>query len=226
MIQRNFVFTTFSLILIMGLLQSYNLFKEYFSPLRDYQSQVSRLNHKVEQEKLKTALLQDQFKDFQFQVAEVLPDNRNGKDLHSYQMRGIASIAKPGLESLDLSGSLREKMKAEFRSKDYKKSSQKAQEMIAKYPTSPFVVEAYFFLAESYFLNAQYQECLDVIDQMVQLFPDQELTGYIMLRMGQILQARNRSEEAAEVFQVIMKSFSQNMELKAQAEKLLKTVEL
>jgi TolA-binding protein len=87
------------------------------------------------------------------------------------------------------------------------------------------VIQAYFFWAESLYMNHQQQECLDVVDQMMTQFPDHELTGFIMLRMGQILQERSRTEEAAEVFKVVRQNFAGNVELKTQADKLLRAIE-
>ncbi len=83
------------------------------------------------------------------------------------------------------------------------------------------VTQAYFFWAESLFLRGEQKACLDVIDQMIDLYPDHDLTGFIMLRMGQILQLRSRTEEASEVYRTVMQSFASNHELHSQAEKLL-----
>ena len=63
----------------------------------------------------------------------------------------------------------------------------------------------------------QQQEGLDVIDQMMAQFPQHELTGFIMLRMGQILQIRNRVEEASEVYRLVGHNFPSNHELVSQA---------
>jgi hypothetical protein len=60
---------------------------------------------------------------------------------------------------------------------------------------------------------------------MVTQFPDHELTGFILLRQGQILISRHRPEEAGEVFHLVKTKFSYNHELSSQADKLLATAE-
>jgi hypothetical protein len=61
---------------------------------------------------------------------------------------------------------------------------------------------------------------------MMNQFPDHELTGFLMLRMGQVLQAQNRTEEAGEVFRVIESHFAFNHELRGQAKKMSQVLEL
>ena len=88
------------------------------------------------------------------------------------------------------------------------------------------IPEVLFFQAESLFLLSDYVESLKVMDQLMMQFPQNELTGFIMLRMAQIMQARNQNEKAAEVYSLIMDRFKSSRDLKQQAEKLLASLEL
>jgi TolA-binding protein len=205
----------------MGLMQSFFLFKDYFSPLKDYRNKVSTLNLKLEKEKLKTAQLQNQAFDFQQEVASHLPalESIVAKP-ENYQLRNLASVTQKPLGAFEMAGTLSEKARAEFRNKDYQKAARSFELITQKYPTSPQVIQAYFFWAESLFMNNQAQPCLDVIDVMMTQFPDADLTGFIMLRMGQILQGKSRLEEAKEVYRTVGVKFAGNHELKSQAAKL------
>ncbi len=225
--KQNFLFITFCMVLITGLMLSYFKFKEYFSPHRDDFRKITQLKQTVEEKDLAIAALQSQLIDFHQEVAAQIPAlKRIEKIPRTFQMRNLASVTQTPTESFEMSGALSEKARAEFRSGDFKASANRLSKLVQKYPTSPVVVEAYFFWGESLFMTGQHPECLDVVDQMMTLFPEHELTGFLMLRMGQILQSRNRGEEASEVYRIVKQNFSFNSELKLQAQKLSETVEL
>jgi TolA-binding protein len=221
---QTYLFVIFCLLLTTGLIEANHLFHDYFSPMKAQQEHIVRLEAQVERQKLQVAMLKNQIADETQQVAWAVPALENMKPgSKNYALRNIASVSQAATESLDLSKPLLEQAKAEFRRGEYDQSARTFQELMKKYPTSPVLVESLFFQAESYFMNGKYQECLDVVDHMITQFPDHELTGYILLRQGQILEARHRSEEAEEVFRLVMKKFAYNHELSKQAKKMLET---
>jgi TolA-binding protein len=221
---QTYLFVVFCLILTTGLLEVNHLAHEYFSPVKDQNARIAELEARLERQKLQVALLKNQIVDETQQVAWAVPAlDQMKKDAGTYSLRTIASVSQAAVTPLDLSKPLLEQAKADFRKGDYQKSADGFQQLIDKYPTSPLLVESYFFQAESYFMSRRYQECLDVIDHMITQYPDHELTGYILLRQGQILEARHRDQEAGEVFRLVMSKFSYNHELSAQAKKLLDT---
>ena len=65
----------------------------------------------------------------------------------------------------------------------------------------------------------------EVIDEMVLQFPDHELTGFILLRLGQISEHNNQIEEAQEIYRTVANHFPQKP-LKQQALVLLKSLEI
>lgn len=207
-------------------MQGYFAFQNYFSPQKDQLKQISQLKGELERQHLKVAELESQVVDFQQEVAAQLPalENLPGNP-KNFQIRNLASVTQKPLEAFEMSGPLSEKARAEFRKQDFVASSKTFKAITEKFPTSPQVVEAYFFWAESLFLSNKPQECLDVIEQMLVQYPQHELTGFILLRMGQIFQSRNRGDEAKEVYRSVAKSFSANAELKKQAEQMEKTVQ-
>ena len=60
---------------------------------------------------------------------------------------------------------------------------------------------------------------------MIRLYPESELTGFALLRLGKIYEGRDRIEDAAEIYRSVAFNFTQ-AELKRQAEASLKAVEL
>jgi len=226
---QNFLFIIFCLVLTVGLMESYALFKDHFSSRKEDSQKISSLRENLEREKLQVAELRSQIYDFQQEVAAQLPALEKIDKLspgpQSFQLRSLASVSQKPTSSWELSSPLSAQGLAEFRKKDYSAAAKIFLEITQKYPTSPKIIEAYFFLGESYFLGAKSQECLDIVQEMMTQFPDNELTGFMMLRMGQILQGRGRSEEATEVYKTVAKFFPANQELKNQALTLAKSVE-
>ena len=214
----NLFFSVFCLVLAAALAHSYSLFAAYFSPERDLVRKVAELESKVEREALKRSLAEARLSDYRFQVAKVLPKNAPG-------LRSIASVSVEPVREMDLSGVLLERGKESFNKKNYSEAIFAFKELVNKYPSSSHVVMAHFFLAESYFLLSKPEDALNEIQFMMSQFPDDEKTGFIMLRMGQILEARERYAEAAEVYRTIQREFSSHHALKNQAKELLSKVQ-
>lgn len=200
------------------------MFNAHFSPEVENQKRIAQLQRQVELKKLQAAELQNQIIDFQQQVALQLPAlQRISPSSKNFQLRSLASITQAPTKQFDLSATLLDRGQAQFRDKNFTASAQTFHSLINQFPTSPLVIQAHFFWAESLFLSGEQQKCLDVIDQMIELYPEQELTGFIMLRMGQILQARNRGDEASEVYRAVEQNFASNQELAHQAKEMLQS---
>ena len=224
--KQNFLFVVFCLVLLSGIMQSYMVFEKHFSPEKSQQKKIAKLERQITESKILLAQAQLQYADLQQELAEAMPPLQSiEKTVRKFPLRNIASVSQVKIEGIDLSGVIMERAKSEFRKKDYALAIQSFKNLIEKYPASVKVVEAYFFVAESLFLSQKYPDCLEVIDKMMVQFPEHELTGFIMLRMGQILQQKNRPDEAIEVFRTVEVNFKSNFELRDQAIKLAKAVE-
>ncbi len=221
---QNSFFVVFCLCLTVGLVAAYAVFVGHFNGHEAYEMRLSEMKKQVEKERFNNALLSYQLKDFQQSVAQILPDER--KLQAHYELRNLASVVRSPAsdESLDLSPVLYEKAKKYFNSQDYDKAIQEFSRLLDDYPLSSHGVEAHFFIAESYFLKKDFRSSLAEIDRMVTQFPRHELTGFILLRMGQISEFNNQTEEASEIYKTVLKNFS-NEDLKKQARKLEQSVE-
>lgn len=221
---QNAVFLIFSLSLTVGLVTAYSLFVGYFNGHEQYEARLSLLEKQVQKERLNNSLLTYQIKDFQQTVAQVLPENK--KLQAHYQMKNLAAVVRvpASEEAVDLSGVLFAKGKRYFNGHEYDKAIREFSQLIEKYPLSSHGVEARFLIAESYFLKKDFRSSLSEIDEMVTQYPQHELTGFILLRMGQISEFNNQSDEASEIYKTVAKNFK-NEELKKQARKLAQSVE-
>ncbi len=224
----NSLFVIVCLSITVGLLWGYNEFTNYFNQGKEYQVQVHQLRQQVEREEFKNALLQNQLTDFKQSVAAVLPPNSEIKnDIAGYEMKNFASALRvPASEAqIDLSGLVFEKGKKFFKEQKYEKAIKEFRKVLDEYPLSRYKVESHFFITEGYFLQKDYKNSLDLIDQMLQQYPDNDLTGFVMLRMGQISELNNRLEEASEVYKTVQTHFK-NDQLRAQARKLFEGVQV
>lgn len=217
-------FVIFCLCLALGLMSVYNLFVSYFDGHQQFQRQLIVLEEKVEKEKLKNSLLSYQIKDFQQTVAQALPDKK--EMLAKNELQNFASVVRiPASEDqIDLSSVLFEKGMKFYNNRNYDKAINQFHEMVEKYPLSPHNVEAHFFSAESYFQQKEYKNCLTEVDLMLSQYPDNDLTGFILLRMGRISELNNQPEEAREIYKVVSLNFK-NDKLVKQAQGLLQGVQ-
>ncbi len=103
--------------------------------------------------------------------------------------------------------SILKRAKKFFGEKAYDKAIREFNGLLEKYPLSQHSVEARFFIAESYFLKKDFRNSLSEIDEMVTQYPQHDLTGFILLRMGQISEYNNQAEEASEIYKTVTKKF-------------------
>ncbi|MBK9322555.1 MAG: outer membrane protein assembly factor BamD [Bdellovibrionaceae bacterium] len=217
------LFLIVCLSITVGLLWGYGEFTAYFNQGKEYQIQVRQLEKKLEREEFNYALLRNQLVDFQQSVAVILPPNSQIRnDVASYELKNFSgSLRVPAsIAQLDLSGLFFEKGKKFFKEQKYEKAIKEFRKVLDEYPLSRYKIESHFFIAESYFLQKDYKNSLDLVDQMLVQYPDNDLTGFVMLRMGQISELNNRLEEASEIYKTVQSNFKSE-QLRRQAQSLI-----
>jgi TolA-binding protein len=174
-------------------------------------------------------LARDESRETRELMAQYLPGSLKGlpQDSSTYQLRTIASVTNSTVRDLRIERgtSLLEKAKEEFRSKKFEFSNRQLRELLALYPDSLHAPEARFLLAEGLYQVRDLEGCVEVIEEMIRLYPESELTGFALLRLARIYESRDRIEDAAEVYRSISSHFTQE-ELKKQAKEALKAVDL
>lgn len=219
----------FSAILTIGNLAVFWSVRERYSPIDLYKHKNHLLEKKIAALELQRQLDAEQEEQFQQEVAAALPQalqkvTQKNKD---YALRNLASVVmRPQKDKLyDLvAKSVFESGKALFRKGEYVQANRLFQKVIDRYGFSTQVIEAHFLLAEGLYQTGELDRTTQVIDQMVELFPDSELTGFALLRLGQIFETRDRFDEAVQIYRMVSRIFPYRS-VASQAEKNLRGME-
>ena len=225
---RNSWFLVFILFLLVGLLSLNGFVREEFSPARALEKKVALLESQKNQAELHSKLALDQLNDFRSQVAVVLPAaiEAKGSADSAYPLRQLASVvAKGDPLVIERASSVFEKAKAQFREKHFEDATALLTDLIVNHPDSTHIIETYFLLAESQYQTGEEEKAVETIETMISLFPESDLTGFSLLRLGKIFEKQDRLEDAADVYRSVLNNFKQT-EIVTQATSALKAVAL
>ncbi len=223
------LFGSFILVLCVFWSWSFAIFSHHFSGVDHQKHAVHSLKKDQEVAALEIRLLREEMFAYQQQIAALMPQvaPEEFKGAKGYPMRQLASTL-PGADS----SSLQERLstaylargKTNFRENKIPEAVRVFSDFIVRYPYAPQIGEAYFLLTESYFRVRDYENATKTVQKMVSLFPGNELTGFALIRLGQIFEYERRPEEAAEVYQTVLKSFPQR-EVASQASESIRNLE-
>lgn len=181
--------------------------------VQDMQDQVARTE-------LQSKLLNEQLFDFQQNVAEVMGAQKSNSQLLSNS--NLLNISRlPASENVSESSSrMLARGHSYFNAKKYREALGVFDQLTEKFPASPQALEARFLRAESLYLLGELDLCVDEIETMISQFPEYPMTGYLMIRLSQVLHHRKRTSEALEVLQYIKTHFPNDQQLQSQAQSL------
>ncbi len=224
---RNSAFLVFILILFSGVLSLNGYLHQQFTPVGSLNTKIAQLVEKNREVQFKQQLAQDQLAEFQSQVAIVLPGALKGKSVEeAYPLRQLASVVSKGNQlNIERASSAFEKAKSEFRDKNFEDTTALLEDLIERHPESRHVIEAHFLLAESQYQMGENEKAVETIETMISLFPESELTGFSLLRLGKIFEKQDRLEDAADIYRSVLENFKQP-EIATQAKASLKAVAL
>lgn len=223
-------FLSFILILTAAWMQFYAEVRETFNGVSELNEKLEATHKKMERKELAMALEREEFLEFRQDIAALMPDvlKEKGKGLPGYPYRSLASTitkAKDDQVRKTIAKTLFERGKDFFNKKEYAKADKAFKQVIDRFGYSTFVPETYFLLAESHFQQNELEECTATIQQMVELFPQHELTGFALVRLGRIYEIQHRNEEAVDIYKTVIRSFPQR-DVASQAKNSLKGIEL
>ena len=227
---KNYIFLSFSMLLFTGLIYAHSYLQNYFSGEKEFKIRQEMLTEQMRREKLKLQISEFKFREYQQEVALILPEQlkKKGLEKDTYPIRSLASVhLKIDLERVGISKAKQVflKGKALFRKAQYEKAVEEFRKITDIYSFSVKVVESQFLMAESYFQLRKFDKAIAVIDGLVSQYPDHELTGFSMLRLGQIFEFQDRAEEAEGLYKTILQSFS-NHDLQQQTKIALKAMKI
>lgn len=100
------------------------------------------------------------------------------------------------------------------------------RKLIKHRPDSIHIPESYFLLVEGLYQTREFEECIEWIDKMLVLFPEDELVGFALLRLGQLFTFQDRFEDAVDVYKTVIHTYSKNDVLVKQAKIFLNEISL
>lgn len=222
-------FLLMALVVLVGNLEIYRHFQFYFSGTDELKVQNKDLKEKIKSQELKFNLVQYQFDEFKQDVATHLPEvaAKMREIEQGYPIRNIASLVTTPLEiqRIEKASSLFEKGKKQFRDGKFKISNRIFQTLVEKYPESVHVIESYFFLIEGKYQTKELEECVTFVEMIMSKYPENDLTGWSLLRLGKVYEIQERFEDAVEVYKTVIGTYSDS-QLKKQADVQLKLIKL
>lgn len=208
------------LILTSGILLVSGEARVFLSDSKILELEVQGLKRDMKTADLQKSLVEEQLWDYQQSVASLLGDSQH-RPQNWAQMNLLTQVRSPAsVEGFDRSGELMASAKENFNRGEYSKAAEGFSQLLGQYPVSPAALEARFLRAESLYLAGRTDQCVEQIQEMITQFPDHPMTGFLMLRLGQILRQRNRNAEAVEILQMIRRGFPQEETLQREAKSL------
>jgi TolA-binding protein len=224
-LMRPQVFIFIIVTVLVGILQLYSAARDYFDDSEILGKQITKYQRALEEERLRAALVQHQADSLRQRVATLLPDRM--QDWKSnYEVRNIASIVRDSAKydlQIDMASSLLRKGKELFQEKKYDEANKLFLKLTTRFPLSKHVVEAHFLLSEGHYLMGDYDLALDSISVLMTQYPESDLAGFSLVRLGNIFEYQERFEDAAETYRTILKTYKDPL-LRKQAKTLLQGV--
>lgn len=181
---------------------------------------IQEMEDRVARTELQAKVLHEQLFDYQQNVAEVL-GKKDTKIASSSHVNLLSVSRLPASEETDESSArLMARGRSFFSSQKYREALGVFDQLVEKYPASPQSLEARFLRAESLYLTGELDLCVEEIETMIAQYPEYPMTGYLMIRLSQVLHHRKRSSEALEILQYVQQHFPNDRQLQTQAQSL------
>lgn len=210
--RRNWIFITFIWLIATGLVWSYGVFRAHFASSPESFFRAEQLEKEVSLLKKEKAKISYQFEDFRQNAALHWPEARKR------DYRWPASI------TVDLSSALYEKGRKLFHQKKWDQSLGVFEELMTSFPQSKWIAEAYYYRCETFFQVRDFKSTASCVGEMAELFPENPLTGFQLMRLGQVHEIHGQLEEATEVYRIVAQQFAEPL-LTKQANESMKRLE-
>lgn len=197
--RKNWIFITFIWLIATGLVWSYGAFRAHFAMTPESLFKAEKLERELALVKKEKAKLAYQFEDFRQNAALHWPEARK-KDY-----RWPASI------TVDLSSALYEKGRKLFQEKKWDQSAEVFTEIIRDFPQSKWIAESYYYNCEILFQVRDFKASSSCISEMTELFPENTLTGFQLMRLAQTHEIHGQLAEAIEVYRLVSVQFKEAM---------------
>jgi len=189
----------------------YSLASKYFEPADRSHFKIAALEKKIHHDAFIMAQMQINFGEYKDSVAAAgVRINEDTKWTDT--QREVASVfadskykIKPELQ---IWGNREfEKGKKYFLAGNYQEATEVFERFIKNNSENSNLPQATYLLGESYVYLNENESALRTIDLLITQFPETELAGYAMVRLGKIFDQQSRPEEAAEMFNVVINEY-------------------
>jgi TolA-binding protein len=186
---------------------------------------------RVAREQLKKLIAMGKFADFKQDVALLIPKELKEEKVEAekQKLRNLASvIPHEGTHEITLGRTAKkmlEEGKAQVKTRNFAEGVKTLQMLIDKFPDSYHIVEAHYLIMESYSQQKKNINVIEWVDKMVELFPENRLTGYALLRVGGLYEIDGRAEDAIRIYRTIVAVY-QDKKLITQAQEAVSKLEL
>jgi TolA-binding protein len=198
---------------------------------KEHQELAEFWKSRIAREQLKKLIVMGQFADFKQDVALLIPEhvNKEKNDERKNQLRQLASIIPHEKNHEITLGYSAEKFlkqgKDFIKAKEYLAGLVPLKKLINKFPDSHHVIEAHYLIVEAYSKKNSSKEVIEWVDKMVELFPADRLTGFALLKVGELYEKDGRSEDAIKIYKTIVSTY-QDKVLTEQAKSAVSQLEL
>ena len=145
------------------------------------------------------------------------------------KLRDLASvIPHEGTHEITLghaAGDMLQKGKLSVKKREFKEGIDLLKKLIDKFPDSLHVVEAHYLIIEAYSQQDKNMNVISWVDKMVEMFPENRLTGYALLKVGGLYELEGRAEDAIRVYKTIVAVYD-DKKLVSQAQVAVSELEL
>lgn len=218
--KQNLFFAVFMLALTLTMTLFHQGVNNLYSDKSAQVHLMQDMQDRVARSELQSKLLNEQLFDYQQNVAEVMGAQKTSPQLSLSSSLLSVSRLPASENSTESSARLMARANELFEAKKYKEAMGIFDQIIDKYSASPQALEARFLRAESLYLLGELDLCVDEIETMISQFPEYPMTGYLMIRLSQVLHHRKRTSEALEILQYIKAHFPNDRQLQAQVQSL------
>lgn len=211
------LFLQFVLLLTCSYVWFYKEVSDYFSDEKLVKMELHRIEKSLEQKEFEKQVVASQYDMFKIQTMAMLDGNESIKRSGLvYQNLKSALRAPASIKPLDMTDLRVEELRTAFREKNYSKSISLGEGLMKQKSLLVVKPEVLFFLSESYFLTQQYENAISRINELVRLYPEHIMTGYALLRLAQVSEKAEQTNEAEAIYKVIISQFSdKNLEKEA-----------
>lgn len=200
------VFMAFSSLLFLGEVH------RQVNGAEQYEDVANFWKKQVGHEQIRRMVLRGQFAEFKQEVAYLLPDLKEIEKTENVKLRDLASVLpaqrtdriyfRESAETLIKSG------KALIKKREFAKGVQLLQRLLDNHPDSLHIIEAHYLIVEAYNQQGNHASVLKWTEKMVEIFPENLLTGYALLKAGKAYERDGRFSDAIDIYRTVVSAYS------------------